>query len=325
MAVQEVHEVDGTGYKPPLPIQFAPLFSWPPRPAALVRFFFGVPGFLFPWFAFFLGLSLVFWTWLTPDATQASHLSAGWILMILVRNLAAITLFVGGLHLLMYRRRHQGTAYKYNPAWLAKNDRNFLFRDQLWDNVFWNLAAGVPVWTFYEVATLWLSANGVIPTIAIEQHPIYFAVLLLTSPIWTIVHFYTVHRVLHWRPLFRHAHHIHHRNLNIGPWSGLSMHPLEHLLYFSAICLYWIIPAHPLIIQFTLINLALGASVGHLGFGQIALGEGRNFGNEHYIHYLHHRFFRVNYTEALVPIDKWLGTFYDGTEEGRAAIRRRSR
>jgi sterol desaturase/sphingolipid hydroxylase (fatty acid hydroxylase superfamily) len=326
MAIQEVHEVDTAGcYKPELPIQFVPLFTWPPKPAALVRFFFGFPGFLLPWFAIFLGVSIVFWTWLTPDMEQARLLSAGWIAPILGRNLLIFVAFVGAQHVLMYRLQHQGKSYKYNPNWLAKDDPNFLFRDQLWDNVFWNIAGAVPVWTFFEVMTLWLSANHYIPTVSIAEHPFYVAALLLTSPIWTIAHFYAIHRFLHWRPLFRHAHHIHHRNINIGPWSGLSMHPFEHLLYFSAVCLYWILPAHPLVAEFTLINLALGASVGHLGFGQVSLGGGKYFNNEHYMHYLHHRYFRVNYTVEMVPLDKWLGTFYDGTDVGRAALKRRSR
>jgi sterol desaturase/sphingolipid hydroxylase (fatty acid hydroxylase superfamily) len=326
MAVQEVYEVDAAaGYKPELPIQMAPLFAWPPRPRALAQFFFGFPGFLWPWFTLFLGLAIVFWTWLTPDMQQAKTLSAGWIGLVLARNFVALAAFVAAQHGLMYRHRHQGKAFKYNPNWLAKNDRNFLFRDQLWDNVFWNLAAGVPVWTFYEVMTLWLSANHYIPTVGLREHPIYCAALLLISPVWTIAHFYAIHRLLHWRPLFRHAHHIHHRNINIGPWSGLSMHPFEHLLYFSAVCLFWIVPSHPLIVQFTLINLALGASVGHLGFGKVALGGGKHFYNEHYIHYLHHRYFRINYTVEMVPLDKWLGTFYDGTEAGRAVLKRCAR
>jgi sterol desaturase/sphingolipid hydroxylase (fatty acid hydroxylase superfamily) len=57
----------------------------------------------------------------------------------------------------------------------------------------------------------------------------------------------------------------------------------------------------------------------------VALGGGKHFYNEHYIHYLHHRYFRINYTVEMVPLDKWLGTFYDGTEAGRAMLRRCAR
>jgi len=35
--------------------------------------------------------------------------------------------------------------------------------------------------------------------------------------------------------MYKKVHSLHHRNTNIGPWSGLSMHPIEHLLFFSSI------------------------------------------------------------------------------------------
>jgi sterol desaturase/sphingolipid hydroxylase (fatty acid hydroxylase superfamily) len=326
MSVQEVYELEASGrYKPALPIQFGPLFAWPPKPRALAQFFFGFPGFLWPWFTSFLALSLLFWTYLTPDMDQAKMLSVDWIAGIFARNLVLLVAFIGALHALMYWRRHQGTDFKYDPKWLAEGDPNFVFGDQLWDNVFWNVVGAAPVWTGYEVMTLWLSANHYIPTVSIADHPLYIGALLLISPVWTIAHFYFIHRFLHWRPIFRYAHYIHHKNVNIGPWSGLAMHPLEHVIYFSAVCLYWIVPAHPLIVQFTLVNLALGAAVGHLGFGQVSLGSGKTFNNEHYMHYLHHRYLRINYTVEMVPLDKWLDTFYDGTDTGRAALNRRSR
>ncbi len=37
-----------------------------------------------------------------------------------------------------------------------------------------------------------------------------------------------------WR---RHFHSLHHKSYNPGPWSGLSMHPVEHLLYYTCTCL----------------------------------------------------------------------------------------
>ena len=54
-------------------------------------------------------------------------------------------------------------------------------------------------------------------------------------PLWREVHFYAIHRLIHWPPLYQAVHSLHHRNTNPGPWSGLSMHPVEHLLYFSAV------------------------------------------------------------------------------------------
>ena len=54
-------------------------------------------------------------------------------------------------------------------------------------------------------------------------------------PIWSSMHFYWIHRLIHFPLLYRLIHSLHHRNVVIGPWTGISMHPVEHLLYFGEI------------------------------------------------------------------------------------------
>jgi sterol desaturase/sphingolipid hydroxylase (fatty acid hydroxylase superfamily) len=46
---------------------------------------------------------------------------------------------------------------------------------------------------------------------------------------------------------------------------------------------------------------------------------------EHYTHYLHHKYFEVNYGDGLVPLDKLFGTFHDGTAAADEALKRRRR
>ena len=42
--------------------------------------------------------------------------------------------------------------------------------------------------------------------------------------------------------------------------------------------------------------------------------------NEYYFHYLHHRFFTVNFGTEAVPLDLWFGSFHDGSEEAQAKM-----
>ncbi len=42
-----------------------------------------------------------------------------------------------------------------------------------------------------------------------------------------------------------------------------------------------------------------------------------------YIHYLHHKYFEVNYGDGLIPFDKWFGTFHDGSRESEARMQAR--
>jgi len=40
-----------------------------------------------------------------------------------------------------------------------------------------------------------------------------------------------------------------------------------------------------------------------------------NIGTGSYFHYLHHRYFKTNFGENTIPLDKWFGTFMDGVPE----------
>ena len=72
------------------------------------------------------------------------------------------------------------------------------------------------------------------------------------------VHFYVFHRAIHWPPLYNTVHYLHHANVNPSPWSGLAMHPVEHLIYFSGVLLLWVIPATPIHAIFFMTLVGLG-------------------------------------------------------------------
>ncbi|WP_353816990.1 hypothetical protein [Mesorhizobium sp.] len=52
--------------------------------------------------------------------------------------------------------------------------------------------------------------------------------------------------MLHWGPLYNYVHSLHHRNVNVGPWSGMSMHPIEHIIYMSSVVIHVVLPSHPI-------------------------------------------------------------------------------
>jgi sterol desaturase/sphingolipid hydroxylase (fatty acid hydroxylase superfamily) len=314
-----------SGYRPEQPIKMGPLFQWPLRPAALFKWLFGFPGFLWPYPAFFVALALLSWLFLTPDMGRMESFSADWIAALLARNLLLLVAFVSMWHVWLYVRREQGTEYKYDNRWLSVDNPTFLFRNQLWDNILWNVCSAVPIWTAYEAVTLWLHANGLVPTVTWQSHPVYCVFLILLTGMWHSVHFYATHRLIHWPPLFRSVHYLHHKNINIGPWSGMAMHPIEHLIYFSAVMLFWVIPSHPLHSVYALLFYALGPSIGHLGFDRVVLGRNSALMAGDYMHYLHHKYVTVNYGNGGVPLDKWLRTFHDGSDEATEALHRRAR
>lgn len=303
-----------------------PLFNWPLKLRPTLTMLFGHDGLLWPKNAIYLGIAVIAWLFLTPDLSRTSTFAVGWIAEIYLRNAALLLIIAGGLHLRLYVQRAQGQRYKYNPRWLMANSRAFLFGNQTRDNIFWNFASGVTIWTAYEAVTLWAYANEIIPfTVTWRENPVYCALMIVFILLARQAHFYWTHRLTHWKPLYKSAHYLHHKNVNIGPWSGLSMHPIEHVLYFSGVLLHWIIPSHPLHAIFHLVHTGLSPAAGHSGFYKFEVGEKHAVSNGGYFHYLHHRYFDCNYGNEGVPLDKWFGSFHDGSPEAHRAMRERKR
>ena len=311
-------------WQPPQLLQDPPVFAWPPQPLRFLKWLFGFPGYLWPWNTLYAAIALLTWLYLTPNIATMKTFAPGWIAFIFARNVALIVLFVSPWHLRLYVRRAQGLNFKYRGRWLTTDNPSFLFRNQLKDNVFWTLCSAVPIWTAYEVLTFWAQANGLVPVVGWQTHPVYCVLLMLFVPLIHDLHFEAIHRLIHWRPLYRAAHYLHHKNVNPGPWSGLSMHPIEHLLYFSGVLLHWIVPSHPLHVLQHLHVLAFSPTPGHLGFHKVVLNARVAIDTNNYRHYLHHKYFEVNYGgEGIVPIDIWTGTFHDGSEAAEAAMKAR--
>jgi sterol desaturase/sphingolipid hydroxylase (fatty acid hydroxylase superfamily) len=310
-------------WTPKKPVSYGPAFDWPPDPRALGRWLFGFPGYFLPWNVFYAVLALFIWQFLTPSLATMKDLGLGWIALILGRNVLMAVAVYGAWHLWLYSWRKQGTAFKYNRQWPKDRAPGFLFGNQTHDNMFHTLVSGVPIWTAYECLLLWAYANGIAPMISFADHPIGFVALFFLVPFIHEVGFYFAHRLLHTPVLYEVAHKLHHRNINPGPWSGLSMHPIEHVIYFSTILLFFLIPSHPV----HMINLAsrLGVSPaqGHTGFDRVVLGEETSFEASYYAHYLHHKYFEVNYADGMVPLDRWFGSFHDGTPEAHEAMKNR--
>jgi sterol desaturase/sphingolipid hydroxylase (fatty acid hydroxylase superfamily) len=316
MVEASIHLRDVRGdWRPRKPLQAPPVFVWPPQPVAFIKWFFGYPGYLFPWNLGYALTAVATWSFLTPDMIRMTHLEFGWISTVFAVNLVLVSAITSLWHLPLYFHKSQGVAFKYSGRWLASRSQFFLFRNQLLDNMFWTIASAVPIWTAYEVLTLWAQANRIIPYVDWRTHPVYCLLLMCFIPLFHEVHFYMVHRLIHWQPLYRYIHSLHHKNVNPGPWSGLSMHPVEHLLYFSGVLLHWIVPSNPVHVIYHMQVAALSPSVGHCGFEKVLLFKRFPLDTGNYMHYLHHKHFAVNYGgDGVVPIDQWFGTFHDGTE-----------
>ena len=309
----------------PKAVTLGPQNSWPPNPQKLFKWLFGFPGYLWPENLLLLGITLATWTFLTPDLSTMQSFQVWWIALIFARNIALILILYGGAHLYFYVYKCQGDTSKFTKQPLATNSSRFRFKSQVLDNMFHTLAIGVPVFTGYEVISYWAFANGYLGFIDFGGDPVlfwgWFGLLLFVAPMIHAVVFYFVHRFLHTKTMYKAVHSLHHRNVVVGPWSGLDMHLVEHLLYFSTVVVQWLLALHPVNALFQIQIAAIYPITGHLGYEKLIIDGKEKFDFDGYFHYLHHKFFECNYGTGVIALDKLFGTFHDGSKESQIVLR----
>jgi sterol desaturase/sphingolipid hydroxylase (fatty acid hydroxylase superfamily) len=147
----------------------------------------------------------------------------------LLVNHVVVMLYVGFWHLALY--------------WLRLAKRPFVpNRTYSWAKVFHNLFytwLGIVQWTFTEAAFVYCYQTN---RLAFVSDIFGSRTTILTTALWSIlvpafrdVHFYFAHRLIHLNFLFKYIHSVHHRNNDTEPFSGLSMHPTEHLNFELAL------------------------------------------------------------------------------------------
>jgi len=310
-------------WRPNDAIENAPVFIWPIRPMKFLRW---LPSYFLPWNLTFFAISVVFWFLLTPSRETLESVEWGWVIYLFARNSAIVILFYGALELRLYVKRRQGTHFKYNGKFPSEHPSDvFMFKSQNVDNIIRTFGTGLPIWTAYEVGMLWAWANGWGPWATFSEHPIWLICFGLVLPILHEFHFYCIHRLIHIPVLYKWIHSVHHNSVNPSPWSSLSMHPVEHLLYWSGSLIHLVLPSHPLLMIYHLNIAGTGAVVGHVGFDKIETGEDGAFDTHAYAHYLHHKYFEVNYADGMMPLDRWMGTWHDGSKTGDKIMQDRFR
>ncbi|WP_435659805.1 sterol desaturase family protein [Leisingera caerulea] len=305
-------EADRWHYRPNGPVPLNPLFSWPPRPAAVLAWYRGAWMEITSLTVCFL-LALAIYAWLLPPLAEMAAFRPGWMLQVWLANLLPQAAVAGGLHWWLYMRKGQGMRKKFDKRDLSRGNGTFTFKNQVLDNIWWTLGSAITVATVYQWGIYWLMANGWVPVVTFAEAPVWCVVWLLFIPMWSGLHFYWVHRLEHHPRLYKHVHAVHHRNVNTGPWSGISNHWYENLLYFTTYFIHLIVPSHPLHLAFHAMFQQISPVLSHSGFERVIAGETEAAKAGDFFHQLHHRYFECNYGTSEIPFDKWFGTYHDGS------------
>lgn len=186
---------------------------------------------------------------------------------------------------------------------------------------------GIGMASAYEIVLLHCMAAGYAKCYTdFWAYPLWSIFNMAYIGYWRDGHFYFIHRLMHpWKTtaipdvgafLYRHVHSLHHKSYNTGPWSGLSMHPVEHLIYYTCTLLPFFISLHPTAVYMNLLHATLSPVAGH--DGHRSPGGGGSF-----FHYLHHSRFECNYGTPLVPLDRLFGSLDDGSAKPSSPSKRK--
>ncbi len=307
---------------PEVPIRVSPLWQWPPKPGATFRWYFDSWFFLTVNMAI-CGLAFLSYAWFSPSLESAATPGL-WIAGIWLRNAIIVATLAGTLHLWFHKYSGQGTDLKYDPRPFPRQGRMFTLNSQLLDNMIWTIGSGVTIWSALEALLWWSMANGYAAVITFDTNAIWFVAIFFLIPVWESFYFYWMHRFLHTNAMYR-FHALHHRNTDIGPWSGLSMHPVEHAFYFGSVLIHFAIASHPVHIIFHLMFYGLLAITTHTGFEGVLFRNKKRLHLGNFHHQIHHRYFECNYGNLDVPWDILFGSWHDGTEDGKTAMKERLR
>jgi len=276
-------------FHPALPIKMSPVFDVPPKPKAALGWLSGTWLHRTPPVNHLICAVLVYLV-LWPSM---AHIPSGgaWVWQVITINFGLVALFATALHLYLYVFAGQQARLKFDVRPMERSSR-FTFGHQTWDNVFWTLASSVVSMTLWALAYFWAAGNGHIASLdSVTAAPIWFIAFFFIIRFWQSFHFYWIHRLIHFPWLFKNVHHLHHRNVNVGPWSGLAMHPVESFLYFSGLSIHFLLPSHPIHVLFHMFALSLGAVFSHAGFDSLLIRDKKAIKAGDFHHQLHHRYF----------------------------------
>ncbi|HPE25749.1 MAG TPA: sterol desaturase family protein [Albidovulum sp.] len=283
--------------------------------------------YLWPHNTIFMAVTLAYWYLILPDWEEMKSFSWGWILWLHLVNSGGIFLLFGSIEFFYYVKRKQENRFKYNHKFPSEQPSDvFWFKSQNLDNFLRTFLISIPLWTLIEAFTLWCFANGYALWLGPDTHWLWLAVLILLVPAIHEVHFFCGHWLIHQGVLYKWIHSIHHNSINPSPWSSMSMHPVEAAFFFSEMMWHLLIPSNPFVALFQVTSTAYGAVVGHIGFDRLEMTDKNGVVTHAYTHYLHHKYFEVNYGgDGLVPLDKWFGTWHDGTKAADEQMKERFR
>ena len=203
-------------------------------------------------------------------------------------------LFAGAIFLFLY-------VWKRKKYWYAKIQQRYPGNKHVFHEIKYSFLT-VLIFGIVIVQVMWASKTKqtlIYYPIDKYGYPYYFLSIILMIVLHD-AYFYWTHRFLHWKPLFKMVHKVHHHSINPTPFSSYCFHPFEALIEIGIVPLIvFTIPYHVSALGvFTIYTLVLNV-IGHTGYEIFPKGFATHkiwkWHNTPTHHNMHHKFVKCNY------------------------------
>jgi len=155
MKIEKEEFISSDGGWIPGKLKIKPIFIWPPKPMAFFKWLFHYSdGFILPWAAIHILITLISYVYFLPSIEKFSNFNFDWISIIFFRNLIILFVYTSMWHFHLHINKSQEDKYRFNLKLLGTGKR-WLFGSQTRENMFWSLCSALPIWTLYESFMLW--------------------------------------------------------------------------------------------------------------------------------------------------------------------------
>ena len=203
-------------------------------------------------------------------------------------------LLSGAIFLFLY-------VWKRDKYWFAKIQQRYPGNKNIWYEIKYSFYTTI-IFGLVIIWIMWASKNRyTLIYYPIDKHGyVYYIISILLMILIHDAYFYWTHRFLHWKPMFKMVHRVHHYSINPTPFSSYCFHPIEALIQIGIVPLIiFTVPYHVSALGvFTFYTLVMNL-MGHTGHEFLPSGFNKHkifkWHNTPTHHNMHHKFVKYNY------------------------------
>ena len=223
-------------------------------------------------------------------------------------------LIAGGLFMVFY-------VWKKAQYLYLKIQQRFPSKKDVVREIKYSISTSI-IFSVVIVLVMWASAEDV----TLIYRPIdkygwgYFVFSVFLMIFIHDAYFYWTHRLLHWKPLFKRVHVVHHMSLNPTPFSAYAFHPVEALVEVGIVpVIVFLVPYHYIALTIFSGYALVMNIMGHMGYEffpkSFARNKAANWHNSATHHNMHHRYVKYNFGLYFNLWDRWMKTNHPKYEE----------